>query len=153
MWPISGKKSLVALFKLKEATKLLLQSWRSKSAQSYSSQFHKWAVWCAEMSRKPVSGPASDVASFLVELYEEGYQASSLNAFRSTISWAHDQVNGVTIGKHPLLCSVLKGAFHATCRPPLPRYTAAWNVQAVLKYLESIGLSSTYFPFTQVSHL
>jgi len=26
-------------------------------------------------------------------------------------------------------------------------------VQAVLKYLESIGLSSTYFPITQVSHL
>ena len=27
--------------------------------------------------------------------------------------------------------------------PPLPRYTAMWNVQAVLKYLKSIGLSST----------
>ena len=59
----------------------------------------------------------------------------------------------MTIGKHPLLYSVLKGAFHATCRPPLPRYTAAWNVQAVFKYVESIGLSSTYFTFTQVSHL
>ena len=49
--------------------------------------------------------------------------------------------------------ALLKGAFYATCRPPLPHYTATWNVQAVLKYLESIGLSSTYFPFTQVSHL
>ena len=73
------------------------------------------------MSRNPISGLASDVASFLVELYEEGYQASSLNAFRSAISSesAHDQVDGMTIGKHPLLFHVLKGAFHATV--PLKR--------------------------------
>ena len=84
-----------------------------------------------------------------MELYEEGYQTSSLNAFRSTISSVHDQVDGVTIGKYPLLCCVLKGAFHAICRPPFPRYTAAWNLQAILEYLDSIGLSSTYFSFTQ----
>ena len=67
-------------------------------------------------------------------------------------STVHDQVDGMTIGKHLLLCRVLKGAFHATCRPLLPRYTAAWNVQAVLKYLES-SVSSTYFLLTQISHL
>ena len=121
--------------------------------QPYNSQFHKWTVWCAKISHNPSSEPASDVASLLVELHKEGYQASFLNAFRSAIFWAHDQVGGMTLGKHPLLCSVLKVAFHATCRPPLLRYTAAWNVQAVLKYLKSIGLSSMNFPFTQVSHL
>ena len=66
------------------------------------------------MSCNPVSEPVSDVASFLAEFHEEGYQASSLNAFRSAIS-VHDQVDGVTLGKHPLLCSELKVAFHATC--------------------------------------
>ena len=60
------------------AAKLLQQSWRSKSAQSYNLQFRKWAVWCAERSRNLILGPTSDVANFLVELYEEGYQASSL---------------------------------------------------------------------------
>jgi len=90
-----------------EPTKLLLQSWRSKSAQSYNSQFQKWAVWCAERGRNPVSGPASDVANFPAELFEEGYQTSSLNSFRSAISSAHDQVDGVAIGKHPLICRVL----------------------------------------------
>jgi len=68
-----------------EATKLLLQSWRSKSAQSYNSQFRKWAVWCAERNRSPISGLTSDVANFLAELYEEGYKAISLNSFRSAI--------------------------------------------------------------------
>ena len=117
-----------------EATELLLQSWRPKSANSYNSQFRKWAVWCAERSRNPISESASDVANFLAELYEEGYQASSLNSFRSAISSVHDQVDGVTIGKHPMICRVLKGAFNA--RPPLPCYTATCNVQTVLHYLE-----------------
>jgi len=108
------------------------------------------------MSRNLISGPTSDVANFPTELYEEGYQASSLNAFRSAISSARDQVDSMTIGKHPLLCHEPKGAFHATvhvshhCRITYI-YTAAWNVQTVIKYLESIGLSM-YFPATQVSH-
>ena len=57
------------------------------------------------MSHNP-SEPASDVAIFLMEQY----QASLLNAFRSAISSAHYQVDGVKIGKHPLLCLVMKGA-------------------------------------------
>jgi len=46
---------------IKEATKFLLQFSGSKSAQSYNSQFRKWAVWCAEMSCNPI-----DVTNFLV---------------------------------------------------------------------------------------
>jgi len=95
-----------------------------------------------ERNCNPVSGPASDVANFLAELYEEGYQASSLNFFRSAISSAHNQVDGVTIGKHPMICHVLKGAFSA--RLPLPHYTATWNVQVVLNYLEGLGASAPY---------
>ena len=112
-----------------EASKLLLQSWRVKSGQSYDSHFWKWTCWCSERGRNPTSGPASDVANFLAELHQQGYQSRSLNAFRSTISSAHDQVDGVAIGRHPI-CRMLKGAFHAT--PPLPHYTATWNVQTVL---------------------
>ena len=85
---------------LSEATKLLLKSWRAKSAHSYDSQFRKWAVRCVERGHNPVSGPASDVANFLAELPRQGCQSSSLNAFRSAISSAHDQVYGV---KHPMI--------------------------------------------------
>ena len=105
-------------FLSEEATKFLLQSWKAKSDQSYDSHFQKWAGWCAG---NPVSGAASDVANFLAELHRQGYQSSLLNSFRSAISSAHDQVDGVTLGKHPLICRVLKGAFNA--RPPLLCYT------------------------------
>ena len=120
-----------------EATQLMPQSWRTKSAQSYDSHFRKWVRWCSERGRNPISGPASDVAIFLAELFEEGHQSRSLNVFRSAISSVHDQVDGVVVGKHPVICRLLKGAFHAW--PPLPRYTATWDVGIVLQYLESIG--------------
>jgi len=107
-----------------EATKLLLQSWRSKSAQSYNSQFRKCTVWCPERNRSPISGLASNVANFLMKLFVEGYQASSLNSFRSTISSAHDQIDGITIGKHPMIYRVLNA------RLPLPYYTST-NSSAV----------------------
>jgi len=50
-------------------------------------------------------------------------------------------VDGMDIGKHPMITRLLKGAFHA--RPPLPCYTAMWNVQAVLKYIEGMGTTTS----------
>jgi len=45
------------------------------------------------------------------------------------------------IGKHPLISWVLKGVFNT--RPPLPHYTATWNIQMVLHYQENMGPSSS----------
>ena len=93
-----------------------------KGSQSY----FRTHLWCSQ---------------YLAELFEKGYQTSSLNSVRSAISSAHDHVDGVSIGKHPLICQVLKGAFNA--RPPLLRYTTTWDVQMVLQYLEGIGPSTS----------
>ena len=95
------------------------------------------AGWCSERGCDLISGPASDVANFLADLFKQGYQSRSLNAFRSAISSVHDQVDDVAVGQHPTVCHLFKGAFHE--RPPLPRYTATWDVQTVIQYLESLG--------------
>ena len=119
----------------------LQSSWRAKSSQTYDSLFRKWASWCSERSCNPVSGPIADVANFLAHLHEEGYRSRSMNAYRSAISSVHDTVDGVEVGKHPMISRLLKGAYHA--RPPLPRYTSTWNVQIVLQYIDNLGPSST----------
>ena len=123
------------------AKELLFKSWRSKTSRAYDSHFKKWLGWCAERDRDPVSGPISDVANFLAELHAQGYQTSSLNSYRSAISSVHDKVDDMDVGKHPLVCRVLKGAFHA--RPPLPRYTATWDVQLVLDCILQWGDTSS----------
>ena len=123
-----------------EATKLLLSSWRQKSSQSYNSLCKKWISWCTERNFDPVSGPIEDVVNFLAQLHTEGYQYRSLNSYRSAIASMHTPIDGVSIGQHPLVSRLLKGAFQS--RPPLPRYSATWDVAKVLTYLNSHDLKS-----------
>ena len=82
----------------------------------------KWANWCGERNRNPFSGPISDVANFLAELFEQGYQYSSLNAYRSSISSIHEKTDSLPVGQHPTVVRLLKGAYNK--RPPLPRYSS-----------------------------
>ena len=118
-------------------TELLRASWRTKSSRSYDSLFGKWVCWCRERGADPISGPISDVVNFLAHLFEEGYQYRSLNSYRSAISSVHTKVDGYSIGEHPLVARLLKGAFNQ--RPPQPRYETTWDVAQVTQYFESLG--------------
>jgi hypothetical protein len=42
-------------------------------------------------------------------------------------------ISGKPVGQHPIIVRLLKGIFNKN--PPLPRYTATWNVGTVLTYL------------------
>ena len=117
----------------REASDLLLSSWRPKSSQSYDSLCKRWISWCLERGSNPVSGPIEDVVNFLASLYSEGYQYRSLNAYRSAIASMHLPIEGVSIGQHPLVSRLLRGVYQT--RPPLPRYSETWDVSRVLSYL------------------
>ena len=72
------------------------------------------------------------VVNFLAHLHSEEYQHRSLNAYM------HTTINGQSIGQHPLVSKLLKGAFQS--HPPLPRYTETWDVAMVLSYLDNQNL-------------
>lgn len=73
----------------------------------------------------------------LADLFNKGYLYCSLNAYRSTISSVHEEVDGYEVGQHPLVTRLIKGAFHE--RPPQPRYTQTWDVAKVTTYIEALG--------------
>ena len=112
------------------ASTLLESAWRDKTKSTYESLFKRWDSWCKERDRNPIKGPITDILNFLAELFEQGYEYRSLNSYRSAISSIHEKVDGVEIGKHPLLTQILKGAFNQ--RPPKPKYSSIWNVDQVL---------------------
>ena len=128
--PISGNSM--------EANAFLEQA--QKSSKSYDFLFEKWVCWCHQRGADPISGPISDVINFLAHLHEEGYQHRSLNAYPSAISSVHTRVDGYSVGEHPLVTRMLKGAFNQ--RPPQPCYESMWNVAQVTKYLEGMGANS-----------
>ena len=76
----------------------------------------------------------------LSELFQEGYQYRSLNAYRSAISSVHEKVDGELLGQHPLISRLLKGAFSE--RPPRPKYYSIWDVNLVLNMFRRNGPST-----------
>lgn len=120
-----------------EASDLMFASWRDKTNSNYGSFFAKWVGWCQQWGRNPHSGPVADVVAFLAELFSQGYQYQSLNCYHSAISSVHEKVDGNSIGVHPAVTRLLKGAFHS--RPPQPRYLSFWDVGTVISYLRNLG--------------
>ena len=120
-----------------QASDLMLASWRDKTNSNYGSSFSKWSSWCQQRGRDPLSGPIEDVVNFLADLFADGYQYQSLNAYRSAISSTHENVNGVSVGSHPAVTRLLKGAFHS--RPPQPRYASFWDVGIVIQHIKKLG--------------
>ena len=118
-------------------TELVLASWRTKSSKSHDSLFGKWVCWCHQRGADPIDGPISDVVNFLAHLYDAGYQYRSLNSYRSAISSVHTEVDGHSVGEHPLVARLLKGIFNQ--HPPRPQYETTWDVAQVTEYLEKVG--------------
>ena len=132
MWSISANGSRQRSFQ-----KRLPTSWKTKTSKSYNSLFQKWVGWCKERDSDPISGPTSEVANFLAHLFELGYQYRSLNAYHSAISSTHNRVDGFSMDQHPTITHLLVRAQNS--RPPLPKYSATWDVQKVLTHLEKLG--------------
>ena len=62
---------------------------------------------------------------------------------RSAISPAyHEKVDGMPVGQHPLVTSLMAGIFNS--RPPQPRHIFVWDVQVVLNFVKKDrGISSS----------
>ena len=133
-WPSSGKNAGLS----EGASDLLSASWRGKTTTSYESLFKRWDSWCKKRDRDPTRGPVVDVANFLAQLF---LQYRSLNAYRSAIGSVYKKIDGVEVGKHPLIARVLKGVFNK--RPPRPKYNSVWDVNQVLAWLKLIGPSES----------
>jgi len=50
---------------------------------------------------------------------------------------SHSKVDGHTIGQDPLVTRMPKGVYNE--RPPLPRYSSFWDLEAVLRYIQNWG--------------
>ena len=111
--------------------------WRNKTTFTIESLFKQWDSWCKEWGGDPIRGPIADVGNFLANLYYQGYQYRSLKSYRLAISSVHKIIEGEVIGKHPLICRLLKGAFNE--RPPRPRYENVWNIDLVLTLFRNQG--------------
>ena len=61
----------------------------------------------------------------------------------------HPPIDGVVIGKHPLISRFMRGVFNN--RPPQPRYNFTWDVAKVLSHIRSLGTNDT-LPMKELTH-
>ena len=73
--------------------------------------------------------------SILAEQFDTGLQYRSMNTSRSAISMTHTNVDGIAVGRHPLVSRLLRGMFNFC--PPSPHYTHSWDVWVVANFLSS----------------
>ena len=72
--------------------------------------------------------------------FKAGREYRSLNCYCWAISSTHLPIQGFAVGKHPLVCRLLKGAYNL--RPPQPKYSALWDVEKVLSFLRQLGANT-----------
>ena len=115
---------------------VIIASWRPGTRRQYAVYLRKWAVFCAQQQKDPLSPSLQTVLEFLHTLYNSGLSYSSLSVARSALaSISFAQGNTVSIGGHPLICQYLKGIFNTS--PSLKQSLSTWNPNTVLQYLRT----------------
>ena len=109
--------------------------------KTYESSRNRWCRWCSRRQIDPLSSSLSDILIFLTEGFNEGLAYRSLNVLRSAISSTHPKLDGFSMGQHPYVTRLLKGALNK--RLPKPRYSHTWNVDVMIKYMISLGKNRT----------
>ena len=66
----------------------------------------------------PFQAPAKDIIEYLTLLFDCGNEYRTINLHRLAISAFHEYVDGLPVGKHPGICSLISGVFNL--RPPEP---------------------------------
>ena len=119
-------------------TNVLLDSWRPATQQQYAVYFKKWDLFCCARKIPSHSPTLNHVLEFLYTQLHLSY--SSLNTAGSALS-CFLTINNHPVGKHPLVCRFLKGAFER--KPPPTRHYAIWDVKTVLAYLKTFTPNSS----------
>ena len=120
----------------REATHILMSSWRFGTKKQYQTYISRWIQYCSERQIDKFSAPIQEVVQFLTSLFEQGFGYSALNTARGALS-SILKIGNFTAGTHPLTVRFMKGVFNL--RPTQPRYTETWDVGKVLMYLKSLS--------------
>ena len=97
-------------------------------------------TFCVSKGIHVLKPSLQNVCSFLGSLATGGLGYGALNAARSALGTILPTFEGYEVGKHPVVCWMLKGAYERN--PPKAKYTAFWDVNKVFSLLKTWGRTS-----------
>ena len=127
---------------------VICASWRNGTEKSYNTAWRRWVRWCGARKVNPVSASLVSITEFLLDLFREGKEYSTVNSYRSAISVSHPDIDGMAIGKHPVITRFMQGIYNS--RPSQPRYKFVWDVRIVVRHIKAM-LPSEKLPLKELS--
>ena len=119
----------------KDTIDLIMDAWRPGTKKVYTTYLSKWAVFCLTKDVSLLNPTIPQVCKFLRTLAGWRLGFAALNAARSALSLILPNYEGKSVGKHPAVCWVIKGAYERN--PPRPKYDAFWDVNKVFTLFKS----------------
>jgi hypothetical protein len=105
---------------------------RESTAGVYRSHWGAFRTWCIHRRLDPLKASVPKIDKFLMDLFNRGFQVSSIRGYRSAISSTLEH-KGRHIGSNKDLTSLLKSL--ALSRPTRARTVPAWDLSIVLRML------------------
>ena len=102
----------------------------------------RWLDFCNRRQLNPHQPTLSQFRDFLHTLYELGLSHSAIGTHRSAIRAIVEILGVPQLEEHLLASQFMKGIFQL--RPPQSGYSKTWDVNKVLSYLKSLGLSDSF---------
>ena len=124
----------------RDTVNLIMDAWRPGTKKVYTTYLRKWATFCVQHRIKLLTPTLGEVCKFLTSLSKAGLGYGAINAARSALATILPAVDGHSLGKHPLICLLVKGAYERN--PPAPRYDRFWDVGKVFDLFKKWGRSS-----------
>lgn len=120
-----------------QTTKVLMSSWKPGTRKQYQVYIRKWFQYCNEKQINKVQITLEDVLEYFSTLYQNGLQYSGLNTARGALSSLGITLDGISVGKHPMVIRYMRGIYNLC--PPKPRYDRTWDVNKVLNFLRTLS--------------
>ena len=117
----------------KTATSLIAQSTRTQTKIKYGSIENKWRQYCSQHGYD-TKATTETLLNFLADEFQRGLKYTYLRGYTAALAKFTQDVD------HNALSSLLKGIHNS--RPPVPRYSAIWDVNLVLNYIGAMKTDS-----------
>ena len=134
---------------LEQSVDIPTTGWRQQTVKRYKAYIEKWFKFCYEQRKDPICLDLIDTIDFLTSVFHTGVGYSSINTASSALSALIEPINGLTLGKQPIIQKYMRGIFNI--RPSLPKYTITWNPDIVLNHFNSLPVNDE-LTFKQLSH-
>ncbi len=111
----------------------ILSARAPSTRRSYAFKWHIFKNWCKAHHVDPIHCQVVSVLEFLQEKLSSGTCPGTLKVYVAAISACHVMIDGVSVGKCPLVARFIRGA--TRIRSPTRATVPSWDLAIVLEGL------------------